>query len=218
MHPSGGQTAFVGQGLLAQAGNADAPVIVFAAAVAQLLLQHVAEHVPSEVASALAHQLKQQVTHAAADAVAAGRPFTITDALQQLLPQLSTLATSLLGSMHAAAAAVMPAVSSTGGGGQLTGVEFSPRHNSPNTASHQDQQQQQLCGSPLSAHHSAAHASTALLPSGCAGLPSPFVAAMRPLLQQQQGAWSAEQVPSANREPWAVVDAPQCSECGSTCG
>jgi hypothetical protein len=171
--------------LLAQAGNADAPVIAFAAAVAQLLLQHIAEHAPAEVSSALSHQLKQQVSHAAADAAAAGRQFTITDALQQLLPQLSALATnaSLLAHMQAAAAAAaavfMPAESSTGCAGQLTLIDLTGLNNH-NPAPHQYQQQQLCCS-----HLSAAHASTALVPSGCVNLPT-AMAAMHPLLQRQQ--------------------------------
>lgn len=216
MLPSGAQAASADQGLLAQAGNADAPVIAFAAAVAQLLLQQIAAHAPAEVSSALSHQLKQQVSHAAADAAAAGRQFTITDALQQLLPQLSALATnaSLLAHMEAAAAAAsavfMPAESSTGCAGQLTLIDLT-RLNNHNPAPHQYQQQQLCCS-----HLRAAHASTALVPSGCVNLPT-AMAAMHPLLQQQQGAWSTEQVPCAAGKPGGAVDVPQCSECGSTC-
>lgn len=214
--PSASQTAFMGQSLLAQAGNADAPVVAFAAAVAQLLLLHIAEQAPAEVSSALSHQLKQQVSQAAADVAAAGRQFTITDALQQLLPQLSALATnaSLLAHMEAAAAAAsavfMPAESSTGCAGQLTLIDLT-RLNNHNPAPHQYQQQQLCCS-----HLRAAHASTALVPSGCVNLPT-AMAAMHPLLQQQQGAWSTEQVPCAAGKPGGAVDVPQCSECGSTC-
>lgn len=147
--PSASQTAFMGQSLLAQAGNADAPVIAFAAAVAQLLLLHIAEQAPAEVSSALSHQLKQQVSQAAADVAAAGRQFTITAALQHLLPQLSTLAAnaSRLGHLYEAAAATaasaaMPAGSSTG---QLTLMPFDSVSLQVNMHNPGFQQYQPLC-------------------------------------------------------------------------
>jgi hypothetical protein len=221
----------MGQALLGagpKAAEADAPVIAFAAAAAQLLLQHIAEHVPADVSSALGHQLKQQVTDAAAEAAAAGRPFTITAALQQLLPQLSALAAqaSHLGSMHAAAAvaaaAAMPAVLSTGGTGQLTRVDLSAPH-SAYPPSQQQQQQQLPVGSPLSAQHSAAlmHHSVA-----CAGLPAAAAAtgvlvSMHSLQeqqqqQQQQCVWGSALVPLVANGVYGAADVPQCSECGST--
>jgi hypothetical protein len=213
-----------------KAGEAEAPVIAFAAASAQLLLQHIADHVPAEVSSAISHQLKQQVTNAAADAAAAGRPFTVTAALQQLLPQLSALASqaSHLGGMHAAAAAAaaaaMPAMSSTGGAGQLTRVDLSTAHSAyPPSQS----QQQQPVGGPLSAQHSATHVSTALMlhPVGCASLPAAAAATatevlvgMHPLQQQQQQfVWGSALVPLVANGVYGTADVPQSSECGSTC-
>jgi hypothetical protein len=205
------------------ADEAEPPVIAFAAAAAALLLCHIAEHVPAELSSALSHQLKQQVTNLALEAAAAGRPFTVTAALQQLLPQLSALAAQATyrSSLLAAAAAVaMPAGSSTGGAGQLTRMDLSAQHSASSPS-----QQRQPIGSPILAQHSAAHASvgTAFIHSGCASLPAAAAAAsteastgILSLLQEQQDVCDAELVPILASGVYAAADAPQGSECGST--
>lgn len=198
------------------ADEAEPPVIAFATAAAQLLLRHIAEHVPAEVSSALSHQLKQQVTHAATEAATAGRPFTITAALQQLLPQLSALAAqaSYHSSMHAAAAAVaVHAASSTGGSGQLTQLELSSQHSSCSPS-----QQQQPNGSPIVAQHSLAHANvqhsiTQAAPASSSSTEA-HLGILSPL-QQQQGVCDAELMPIASGL-YAAANAPQGSECGST--
>jgi len=142
--------------------EAQPPVVAFATLVAQVLLHHISKVIPAEASYNLAEQLKQQIDRSAAEAAAAGRSFSMTAALEQLLPELGKLAASV--TQHGLPAAAAGAGGSTTGGvGQWTQFEFTGSH----PFLQQQQQQQPLlagaAGSPLSGQHSSAHLSTALL-------------------------------------------------------
>jgi hypothetical protein len=111
-------------------GEAEPKVLAFAALVAQLLCSELAESLPASITCTISQYLQQVVGQSAAESTAAGRAFSVTDALLQLLPQLAQLAAAAAGSAQqapvtTAAAAAVPSVqhSTAGLSDQSTIVE-----------------------------------------------------------------------------------------------
>jgi hypothetical protein len=211
--------------------EADPSIIAFATKVAQLLMQEISEHMPARVVSVLTQLLQQQVRQQAADAAAAGKTFSTTATLQQLLPQLSQVAAhaAVLGPQLAAAEAAAASTARTPFDSSSAG-----QHTRFQLRSSQQQQQQQQCPSPGFERQQQQHLENPLPALRSTAAPnSPYLAsnACRKLAfaptaaaaaaavgttagcppyhqqQQQQQVWSGPQ--------WGAV--PTCSECGSTC-
>ena len=125
-----------------QQAEARPQVLAFATTVAQLLARHIANNTPSWVASGLAEQLKQQVSASAAEAAAAGRTFSMTAVLEQLLPQLSTAAALATHNGHGMLSPAQVG-SSTGGTGHFTRFDLPAAQQLLPAAEQLPQQQQQ---------------------------------------------------------------------------